>query len=191
MRDCEQLDAFSFPANRTATNLVVNIKAYKQNTIIIILKQQNGTNYAPKSQTSYLRNVHCVIWDCYKIFSPNDCPTAFNTLAGWPIRGGKGWLLTGNLAPTYYWQFINVSKYWCSAHWWYLSGKSQETWKSHRMELRLETFTSVWKVTEIPGSSSQIVTSNLTTGYCFEPLTRQFSVSTLLTEPGEWFPSQK
>ena len=42
-------------------NLIVNIKAYKQNTIIIISKQQNATNYTPKSQTSYLRNVHCVI----------------------------------------------------------------------------------------------------------------------------------
>jgi len=37
------------------------IKAYKQNTIIIISKQQNDTNYTPKSQTSCLRNVHCVI----------------------------------------------------------------------------------------------------------------------------------
>ena len=40
---------------------MVHIKAYKQDTIIIISKQQNDTNYTPKSQTSYLRNVHCVI----------------------------------------------------------------------------------------------------------------------------------
>jgi len=39
-------------------SVVVNIKAYKQNTIIIISKQQNDTNYTSKSQTSNLRNVH-------------------------------------------------------------------------------------------------------------------------------------
>jgi len=43
-----------------------------QNTIIIISKQQNDTNYTPKSQTSNLRNVHRVIM---RIISPNDCPT--------------------------------------------------------------------------------------------------------------------
>ena len=36
-------------------------KQHVQNTIIIISKEQNDTNYTPKSQTSYLRNVHCVI----------------------------------------------------------------------------------------------------------------------------------
>jgi len=37
----------AFQPTITTTNLVVNIKAYKQNTIIIISKQQNDTNYAP------------------------------------------------------------------------------------------------------------------------------------------------
>jgi len=34
-------------------------------------KQQNDTNYTPKSQTSNLRNVHRVIMT---VISPNDCP---------------------------------------------------------------------------------------------------------------------
>ena len=51
--------------------VVVNIKAYKQNTIIIISKQQNDTNYTPKSQTSILRNVHRVIMT---VISPMTVP---------------------------------------------------------------------------------------------------------------------
>jgi len=39
---------------------------------IIISKQQNDTDYTPKSQTSNLRNVHRVIMT---IISPNDCLT--------------------------------------------------------------------------------------------------------------------
>ena len=58
--------------------VVVNIKAYKQNTIIIISEQQKDTNYTPKSHTSNLRNVHRVIMT---VIGPNDCPTHFNARA--------------------------------------------------------------------------------------------------------------
>ena len=68
---------YSFSANNNyqTSNLVVNIKAYMQNKIIIISKQQNDTNHIPKSQTSNLRNVHRVIMT---VISPNDCPSPFN-----------------------------------------------------------------------------------------------------------------